>query len=242
MLTTSAPFRTVGVSAGVRPVLKARPSARNTPAVPKSTTTTNPTVPALLRLARRRLRAPRRWTRSPAPAGRGAASRILVLSWSSMLGMTVLLIVVLNERQGLRQMRAGFGELALHRALARVHLLRDLLGAEIDEVAEDGHLALAAWKIRQRAGEIDPIPAWLDRWRGHQPGAREPLDAEASQAAPRQVHGNRGDPSVECHDLLTALGPLPCPHDRLLDGVLGRRGGPRHQSDRADAARVPGPQ
>src|SRR5437870_5018271 len=118
MLTTSAPFRTVGVSAGVRPVLKARPSARNTPAVPKSTTTTNPTVPALLRVARRRLRAPRRSTRSPAPAGRGDASRIRVLSWSSMLGMAVLLIGVLNERERLRKVRAGLEQLALHRALA----------------------------------------------------------------------------------------------------------------------------
>src|SRR5439155_16690316 len=144
----------------------------------------NPTVPTLRRLARRRLRAPRRSTRSPSPAGRGTASRIRVLSWSSMLGMAVLLIGVLNERERLRQMRASLEELALHGALARAHLLCDLLGAEIEEVAEDGHLALTAGKIRQRAGDVDPIRARLDGWRGDQHGASEPLHPEASQAAP----------------------------------------------------------
>src|SRR5207237_10841468 len=106
--------------------------------------------------ARRRLRGPRCSTRSSAPAGRGAASRIRVLSWSSILGMAVLLIGVLNERERLRQVRASLEELALHGALARAHLLGDLLGAEIEEVAEDGHPALAAGKTRPRAGAGRP--------------------------------------------------------------------------------------
>src|SRR5207237_8350696 len=89
--------------------------------------------------ARRRLRGPRCSTRSSAPAGRGAASRIRVLSWSSMLGMAVLLIGVLNERERLRQVRASLEELALHGALARAHLLRDLLGVGLGEVRGDGH-------------------------------------------------------------------------------------------------------
>src|SRR5439155_8390911 len=144
----------------------------------------SPIEPILRRLARLRLRTPRRSTRSSAPAGRGAASRIRALSWSSMLGMAVLLIGVLNERERLRQVRASLEELALHRALARAHLPRDLLGGEVEEVTEDGHLALAAGKIRQRAGDVDPIRARLDGWRGDQHGASEPLHPEASQAAP----------------------------------------------------------
>src|SRR5438034_5575773 len=105
-----------------------------------------------------------------------------------MLGMAVLLIGVLNQRERLRQVRASLEELALHRALARAHLRRDLLGAEIEEVAEDRHLALTAGKIRQRPGDVDPIRAGLDGWRGDQLGASEPLHSEASQAAPGKVH------------------------------------------------------
>src|SRR6266487_2430923 len=102
-----------------------------------------------------------------------------------MLGMAVLLIGVLNQRERLRQVRASLEELALHRALARTHLFRDLLGAEIEEVAEDGHLPLAAGKIRQRAGDVDPIRARLDGWRGDQLGSSETLHTEASEATPR---------------------------------------------------------
>src|SRR6266480_5847915 len=89
-----------------------------------------------------------------------------------MLGMAVLLIRVLDQRERLRQMPACLEELALHRALARAHLRRDLLGAEIEDVAQDGHLALAARKIRQRAGDVDPIPARLDRLRGDRKSTR----------------------------------------------------------------------
>src|SRR6185436_2000859 len=147
----------VGMVPGMGSVRKARPSATNAPVVPASTTTTNPTVPALLTPARRRLRAARCSTRSPSPVGFGAASRIRVLSWSSMLGMAVLLIGVLNERERIRQMRARLEQLALHRALARPHLLRDLLRAEIEDVAQHGDLPLASGKVCQRAGDIDAI-------------------------------------------------------------------------------------
>src|SRR6476646_5845111 len=101
-----------------------------------------------------------------------------------MLGMAVLLIGVFNERERGRQMRACLEQLALHRALARSHLLRDLLRAKIEDVAEHGHLALASRKLLKRAGDVDPVPARLERWRGDQLGSGESLHPEASQAAP----------------------------------------------------------
>src|SRR5580765_2596503 len=228
----------VGMVPAMGSVWKARPNATNAPVVPTSTTTTNATVPTLLTLARRRFRAPRWVTRSSTPAGCGAASRIRVLSWSSMLGMAVLLIGVLNERERNRQMRARLEQLALHRALARSHLFRDLLRAEIEDVTQHGHLALASGKLRQRAADVDPIPARLDRRRSDQLGAGEPFHPEASQAAPGQVQCDRCDPPVERRDLLTAFGPLPRAHDRLLDGVLGRSGIAGHERHRADQPRV----
>src|SRR5207247_9812114 len=111
---------------------------------------TSPIEPILRRLARLRLRTPRRSTRSPAPAARGAASRIRVLSWSSMLGMAVLLIGVLNEGERVRQVRAGLEELALHRALARPHQFRDPPGAETGEGAHVGHLPALARHVGRR--------------------------------------------------------------------------------------------
>src|SRR5437879_7658954 len=134
-------------------VRKARPRAKNVPAVASRTMVTSPTEPTLRRVARRRLRAPRRSTRSPASAGRGAPSRIRVLSWSSMLGMAVLLIGVLNERERLRQVRASLEELALDGALARAPLLRDLLRAEIGAAAEGRRRPPPGRKSRPRRGD-----------------------------------------------------------------------------------------
>src|SRR5205823_2108885 len=117
----------------------------------------NPMVPSLRVVARRRLRAPRRSITSSMPAGLGADLVIRSFSCSSMLGMAVLLIVGKRERIG--EVRSCFEELALDRALARVHLGGDLRGGQVEVIAEDGHLALAARQRRQRAGDVHPIAA-----------------------------------------------------------------------------------
>src|SRR5213080_972657 len=140
-----------------------------------------------------------------------------------MLGMAVLLVVV-SERERIGEMRSRLGELALDRALARVHLCGDLRGGQVEVIAEDGDLALAAGERRQRVNNVDPIArrAFERRWR-RELGPREAVDAEPAEPAPRQVEGDGRDPSVERGDLIAALAPLPGTNDGLLDRVLRER-------------------